>query len=42
MRDLPERIAAMGDKAAEPEEALALIDAVLQRSDDALKRRAKA
>src|SRR3546814_7890905 len=42
MRELPERIAAMGDKAAEPEEALALINAVLQRSDDALKRRAKA
>jgi len=42
MRGLPERIAAMGDKAAEPEEALALIEAVLQRGDAALKRRAKA
>jgi hypothetical protein len=42
MRELPARIAAMGDKAAEPEEALALIEAVLQRGDAALKRRTKA
>lgn len=31
MRELPARIAAMGNRAAEPEEALALIEAVLKR-----------